>query len=198
MPTLSRADLSLAASAARAASNLITGWGGKDDAAKVASFLAEVDEKPALYAAFRDEFRGGKDAWHPALLRARLEEGFETPAQAQELLGSGTPLGTRLAQLSQRAAPDVDPDKLGTTLKGFVTGWFASAELQLLIQQLPAALDDAFAFAATHKAAGSALRDDDTPAALRARVKQSVSYELEEGGRDAAQNKLLKMLAARL
>lgn len=197
MPTISRSDLTAAKQAGKAMQDMALGWGAASDAKTVATFLETASTNAPLFHAFCDEF-GKKDIWHPAQLKEFIEKRLGSGDIAKEWVGAGSPLGVRLAALTTKPDPDLDPAKVGTELTNFATGWFNNDVLALLLKQLPAVLKDPFAFEAMAAKAGNTFHVDQGPAAATEAVKKRIASTLKDDGPDAATTKLLKKLQAAL
>jgi hypothetical protein len=172
--------------AARAFKNLITEWGDAKDAESVAKLLAGAAGAPAIYAAFAAEVGGKKGYWHPGHVKAAF-------AERESLKPFAGPIAATLAAVPD-APPGLDPAQLGKDLKNLVTGWYGKDELERLAAQLPAILDDAFAFAALALTADGVAGVDNGVDAARAQVKKVATRELKDRS-DPAEQALLQQLA---
>lgn len=154
--------------AARAYTNLLTGWGNASDAEKLGKFLAGADAD--VFAAFAAKLGGSKPAWHPGHIKAAF-------AEKAALQKFAAPIAATLAALP--AAPaGLDPAATGTDLKNFATGWYTASEISRLVVALPAVLDDAFAFAAAVPNARHTVDVDKGAVAARAAAKKVATREL--------------------
>lgn len=196
MPLISRTDVDTAKRAAKAMSDLATGWGAASDATTVATFLEAAATNAPLFSAFCDEWGMG-NVWHPAQLKDFIESRLGANAETKTWIASGSPLGLRLQSLS--AAPDqqLDPARVGTELQSFATGWYDNCVLQFLLQQLPPIFDDPFAFAAMAAKAGRSFKVNEGPEQAKSAIRARVASTIAEGA-DAATTKLLTKLAAAL
>lgn len=133
-----------ATSAARKYESMSMGWGSKADAATLADFLARASTAPAVFVeflaeAFSSDLRKTGSVWHPAHVAAE----FSTNADMKKLKKD---VAATLSGVS--AAPaGISPFAVGKHLNGLSFGTGDTDGILLLAQQLPAVLQDPFAFA---------------------------------------------------
>lgn len=168
--------------AARAYTNLLTGWGGDSDVAKVGKFVVNAD--PDVYAAFAAKVIGKKAAWHPGHIRAAFTENAS--------LKQFAPAMAALLATVPEAPAGLDPARTGTDLKNFATGWYTADEISRLVSDLPGVLADPFAFAAVIENARHSVDVDKGAEAARAAVKKVATREM--ASRSPAEQKLLQQL----